>query len=35
MIDEYHDAGIHPKDVWAQSFNLDDLEVRRLLEVGH
>jgi glycerophosphoryl diester phosphodiesterase len=25
MIDEYKNAGIHPKDVWAQSFNPDDV----------
>lgn len=25
MIDEYKAAGVDPKDVWAQSFNLDDV----------
>jgi glycerophosphoryl diester phosphodiesterase len=25
MIDEYKEAGIPPSDVWAQSFNLDDV----------
>lgn len=25
LIDEYKDAGIHPRKVWAQSFNLDDV----------
>lgn len=25
MIDEYKNAGIHPKDVWPQSFNLGDV----------
>ncbi len=25
MIDEYKEAGIHPKKVWAQSFNLADV----------
>ncbi|WP_020410591.1 glycerophosphodiester phosphodiesterase family protein [Hahella ganghwensis] len=25
MIDEYQAAGIHPKKVWAQSFNLNDI----------
>jgi len=25
MIDEYKDAGIHPKDVWPQSFNVGDI----------
>ncbi|MFZ1711825.1 MAG: glycerophosphodiester phosphodiesterase family protein [Nitrosomonas sp.] len=25
MIDEYKQAGIHPKDVYAQSFNLEDV----------
>ena len=25
MIDEYKDAGIHPNDVWAQSFNVGDI----------
>ena len=26
MIDEYKAAGVNPKDVWAQSFNLDDIK---------
>ena len=26
MIDDYKDAGIRPNQVWAQSFNLDDVE---------
>lgn len=25
MIDEYRQAGVEPKDVWPQSFNLDDV----------
>ncbi|MDQ3259317.1 MAG: glycerophosphodiester phosphodiesterase [Pseudomonadota bacterium] len=25
MIDEFKRAGVHPRDVWAQSFNLDDV----------
>jgi glycerophosphoryl diester phosphodiesterase len=25
MIDEFRRAGVNPKDVWAQSFNLDDV----------
>ena len=25
MIQEYIDAGVNPKDVWAQSFNIDDV----------
>ena len=25
MIEEYGDAGVAPSDVWAQSFNLDDM----------
>ena len=25
MIDEYKEAGVHPKKVFAQSFNLDDV----------
>lgn len=25
MIDEYKQAGVHPKDVYAQSFNIDDV----------
>ena len=25
MIDEFKRAGVNPKDVWAQSFNLDDV----------
>jgi glycerophosphoryl diester phosphodiesterase len=25
MIDEYRNAGVHPKRVWPQSFNLDDV----------
>ena len=25
MIDEYKEAGVDPEDVWAQSFNLDDV----------
>ncbi|HTU66521.1 MAG TPA: glycerophosphodiester phosphodiesterase family protein [Steroidobacteraceae bacterium] len=25
MIDEFKKAGVNPKDVWAQSFNLDDV----------
>lgn len=25
LIDEYKEAGIHPRNVWAQSFNLEDV----------
>jgi glycerophosphoryl diester phosphodiesterase len=25
MIDEYEAAGVHPRDVWAQSFSIDDV----------
>lgn len=30
MIDEYRDAGIKPSRVWAQSFDLADVEVGML-----